>query len=376
VAEPVRPRVVLASNGTFNILAFRTGLIRALQAAGYEPIVVAPRDSGTEARMAELGVRQIEVRLSRKGLNPLADLALVLSYRRLLRRLRPLALLGFTIKPNIYGALAAKGLNVPALPNVSGLGTVFIRGGILQALVVGLYRRAFRRLRTVFFQNPDDRALFVEHGIVRPGQARLIPGSGIDLQQFQPAPLPRQPVFLLIARLLGDKGVREYAEAARLLGKALPEARFQLLGPFDEQNATAIGRRELDEWLEQGIVEYLGPTEDVRPFIAAASVVVLPSYREGMPRSLLEGAAMGRPLVATDVPGCREIVEEGRTGYLCAARDAASLADAMRRMAMLPHEAREEMGRAAREKVQDEFSEELVIRAYLDELEQLRRERS
>ena len=232
-----------------------------------------------------------------------------------------------------------------------------------------LYRIAFRRSPVVFFQNGEDRQLFIERQIVREEQARVLPGSGVDLERFTPAPSVNGPaVFLLIGRLLRDKGVVEFVEAARLLRSEMPNARFQLLGPIDEGNRTAISNAELDEWVRSGVIEHLGTSDDVRPFIGAATAVVLPSYREGMPRSLLEAAAMERPLIAADVPGCRDIVEDGVNGYLCAVRDADSLASAMRRLAQLPLAQRVAMGQAARREVQDRFSEELVVRAYLDVL--------
>jgi glycosyltransferase involved in cell wall biosynthesis len=372
-----RRRVVLVANSTWNIVNFREGLIGAVREAGYEPIVIAPDDPGVKDRMAALGVERYEVRLDRGGLNPFADLRLLLSYRRLLGELRPAAFLGFTIKPNIYGTLAAKSLKIPAIPNVSGLGTAFIGGGPLERIVAGLYRVAFRGLRSVFFQNPDDQALFIERRIIRADQAKLIPGSGINLDRYRPAPIPDGPfTFLLIARLLGDKGVREYVAAAKLLRPQVPGVRFQLLGPLDEQNRTAIARAELDEWVAEGAIEYLGPAEDIRPAIAQASAVVLPSYREGMPRSLLEAAAMGRPLVATDVPGCRHLVDEGVTGFLCEAKNAASLANALQKMVHASPAERQAMGETARKRVQAEFSESLVIRAYLDALEQVGAARS
>jgi len=317
--------------------------------------------------MRALDVERIAIRINRAGMNPFADLKLFAEYRRLLRQLRPAAYLGYTIKPNVYGSLAAASLGIPALPNVSGLGTAFIRGGMLQSIVTRLYRFGFARAPVVFFQNDEDRRLFVERQIVRPGQARVLPGSGVDLAQFEPAPLPDgPPVFLLIARLLRDKGVVEFVEAARALRSITPDARFQLLGPIDEGNRTAITRAELDSWTSEGVVEYLGTTDDVRPFIAAASAVVLPSYREGLPRSLLEGAAMGRPLIAADVPGCRDVVEEDVNGYLCAPRDADALAGAMRHLANLSEAEQLAMGKAARRRVQERFSEEIVVRAYLD----------
>ena len=370
-------RVVLAANSSWNIVNFRAGLIRALKREGYEPVVVAPLDEAAESRMGELGVERIVVGIERSGLNPIADLRLLGEYRRILKRLRPAALLGFTIKPNIYGCIAARSLGIAAIANISGLGTVFIKRGLLLAFVTRLYRLGLSRAAVVFFQNPDDRALFIERTMVRPEQARLLPGSGVDLDRFAPAPQPLgPPTFLLIARLLGDKGVREFVEAARSLRAELPDARFQLLGPIDEGNRTAIARAEIDAWVGQGVVDYLGETDDVRPFVAAASAVVLPSYREGLPRSLLEAAAMARPLITTDVPGCREVVEDGINGFLCEVRDSESLAKAMRKLAEMPVSKRSAMGDAGRRKVQEQFSETVVIRAYLDALDTLAGERS
>lgn len=364
--------IVLSANSDWNIANFRTGLIRALRGAGYEPAVLAPFDPAADRRMRELDVERIEVKIDRSGINPLADLRLLSEYRKLLKRLRPAAYLGYTIKPNIYGSMAAASLGIPAIPNVSGLGTAFIRAGPLQQIVTRLYRMAFRRAPAVFFQNGEDRQLFVDRHIVRADQAQVLPGSGVDLKRFAPAPvMDGPPVFLLVGRLLRDKGVIEFLEAARQLRVVLPDARFQLLGPIDDGNRTAVARVELDHWAAEGVVEYLGTTDDVRPFIAAATAVVLPSYREGLPRSLLEAAAMARPLIAADVPGCRDVVEDGVNGYLCAVRDANSLASAMLRLAGLPGERRLAMGEAARRTVQERFSEKLVLTAYLDTLARL-----
>jgi len=201
---------------------------------------------------------------------------------------------------------------------------------------------------------------------------RLLPGSGVDLDRFQPRPLPAGPAtFLFIGRLLGDKGVRELIEAGRIVRKSRGDVRLQLVGAIDEGNRTAVSRFELDRWINDGLVEYLGETEDVRPFIERATAVILPSYREGLPRSLLEGAAMGRPLIATDVPGCREVVEDGVNGFLCTVRDPYSLAKSMERLLTLSPDERGAMGVAARRMVEQRFSEQLVIDAYLDELGKL-----
>lgn len=368
---PSRTLAISANTGWY-IANFAQGLIRGLSDAGYRLVIVAPeaRPGEAAACAAELGVEWVVLGIDRAGLNPLADLRLLREYRSILKQLRPLAYLGFTIKPNLYGSLAARSLGIPSIANINGLGTAFIRGGALERLVTGLYRAALRHRQTVFFHNPDDRSLFIARNIVTAAQARLVPGSGIDLKRFPAAPLPDGPLrFLLIGRMLRDKGVREFVEAGRMLRAELPQARFQLLGGIDEGNRTAIGRDELDSWIAEGIVDYLGETGDVRPFIANASVAVLPSYREGLPRALLEAAAMGRPLIATDVPGCREVVEEGVNGLLCAARDSADLAGAMREMAGLPRAALEAMAAASRHKVQERFSAQRVVRAYLDVLD-------
>jgi len=376
VPSPPR-RVVLAANSSWNIVNFRAGLIRALKAGGYEPVVLAPLDQAAEERMDSLGVERIALDIDRSGLNPLADLRLLRTYRSVLRRIRPFACLTFTIKPNIYGCIACGRLGIPALANISGLGTVFIKRGPMVTMVSLLYRFGLRRAATIFFQNPDDRDLFIQRRLARPAQARLLPGSGVDLDRFRPAQLPPGPVtFLFIGRLLGDKGVRELARAARQLRRARPEVRVQLLGPIDEGNRTAISRSELDRWIKEGAVDYLGETDDVRPFIARATAVVLPSYREGLPHSLLEAAAMGRPLIATDVPGCRAVVVDGENGFLCAARDPDSLEASMKRLADLPDSERSAMGMASRSRAEAEFSEAVVIGAYLEALGKIDASRS
>jgi glycosyltransferase involved in cell wall biosynthesis len=368
-------RVVLAANSSWNIVNYRKGLIRALKTQGYEPIVVCPLDPADEERMQKLEVERVPVAMNRSGLNPFAELRLLLTYRRILRRLEPIALLSFTIKPNVYGCLAAG--RVAAFANISGLGTVFIRRGLLLGLVLLLYRFALKRAALVFFQNPDDRELFLQRRLVRPDQARLLPGSGVDLDHFRPAPLPTGPAtFLFIGRLLADKGVRELIEAARTLRRNHPDVRVRLLGPIDDGNRTAITRAELDGWLGEGVVDYLGETDDVRRFIANTTAIVLPSYREGLPLSLLEAGAMGRPLIATDVPGCRHVVEDGRNGFLCVVRDSNSLAECMERFVNLSDEEQLAMGLASRRKVEAEFSEAIVIDAYLSALGKLHASRS
>jgi len=366
-------KAAVSINTSWNIVNFRACLVRALQARGFEVAAVSP-DDGYTARLSGLGCRHVPLAMDNKGTSPLKDAALLFRYLRLLRRERPDIYLGWTIKPNVYGSLAARMLGIPTINNVSGLGTAFLRDGWLTRVVKLLYRMALNRSACVFFQNRDDRDLFIGARLVRPEQARLLPGSGVDLDRFAAAPLaPRTadegPVFILIARLLWDKGVGEYVEAARRVKARESRARFLLLGFLDVENRTAVPRETVEEWKREGIVFYLGQTDDVRPHIAAADCVVLPSYREGTPRSLLEAAAMARPLIATDVPGCREVVDDGINGWLCKAKNAEDLADKMLRFIAASQEQRLEMGRQSRLKAEREFDERVVIDAYLDAID-------
>ena len=369
-------RIVLTANTGWYLKNFRLGLIRALVERGYKVWVLAPEDKYFAA-LAEIGATPVHLPINGKGLNPVEDLRLISAYRRQLRELRPDMLLAFTIKPVIYAGLAASRLGIPYVSTITGLGTAFIREGWLTRVAEILYRRSLRDAVKVFFQNQDDRDLFVERRLVDPQRALLVPGSGIDLQRFQTTHLPStgagKAIFLLIGRMLRDKGVLEFVDAARILKRDFPEAHFRLLGAADAANRTAIARRELDAWQAEGVIEYLGESDDVRAQIAAADCVVLPSYREGIPRVLLEGAAMGRPLVATDVPGCRELVGEGINGFLCAARSVQGLAAAMRRIIEMEPAARTMLGAAGRRLAEQDYDERRVIATYCNVLSELDR---
>lgn len=360
--------VLISINASWNIVNFRKGLVTALRDAGYRVVVAAPEDDYS-GEVRAMGVDYIPLPMDKQGLSPFKDLLLLARYHQLLRTVQPAVYLGYTAKPNIYGSLACHALGVPVINNIAGLGTAFIRKGWLARLVTRMYRAALRRSRTVFFQNSDDLDLFLSRGIVRPHQTRLLPGSGIDLHRFRPSAEDARSGsafrFLLVARLLWDKGVGEYVAAARRLRQELPEARCQLLGSADAENRTAISRQQVDEWVEEGVIDYLGHADDVRPFIAAADCVVLPSYREGLPRVLLEAAAMAKPLIATDVPGCRHLVQHRKNGLLCAVRDADALAEVMLEMVHMPVEERRRMSAFARQHVEDQYDERIVIDRYL-----------
>ena len=359
-------KILFSVNAAWNIWNFRKPLVEALIADGHSVTVLAPWDD-TAPRLEAIGCRVRHLEMSVKGLNPARDLGLLLRLRRIFGETNPDIVLSFTIKNNIFGALAAKTLGLPFIPNVTGLGTAFLSGGVLEKLAVSLYKIAFRGLPVVFLQNNEDRELFLGRGLVLQNQARLLPGSGIDLARFASAPWPEEadaPIFLMIARLLRNKGVLEYVDAARRVKETHPAARFQLLGAAETENRSAIGRETVRKWEAEGVIEYLGTVDDVRPFIAAAHCIVLPSYREGAPRTLIEAAAMARPVIATDVPGCRAVVEEGRTGFLCEVRSGESLALACQAFLALGQADRVQMGEAGRAKMARDYDQRLVVDAY------------
>ena len=366
-----RGTIVVAANASWNLVNFRAPIIRALVAQGWRVVAAAPPDDATR-ELCGIGVEFEPIAVDSKGLSPLNDLALAARYRALLRRVRPDAFLSFTPKPNIFGSIAAQACGVPAIATVTGLGTGFLSGRALQGLVTILYRLAFRRSRRVFFHNSDDLDLFVGKRLVAEGRAALVAGSGIDLAHFAPAgrkAAGRPPVFLFIGRFLRDKGVEEFIAAAGLV-KRERQAAFQMIGAI-EDHPKGASRELVEAAAARGDVELLGTTGDVRPFIANADCVVLPSYREGLPRVLLEAGAMATPVIASDVPGCRQAVDDGVTGLLCEARSAGSLAAAITQFADMGFEEQAAMGDKGRAKAEREFSQERVVAAYLDALEGL-----
>lgn len=354
--------VLLLASYAPSLVNFRGPLIAEMVRRGWRVTAAAPDfDPATRARVAALGAHPVEVPMARTGMNPLADLAYRKSLIALFRRVKPDVLLAYTIKPVIWGLLAARAAGVSrSVALITGLGYAFTdgTGGGLKRMLAGimaasLYRLALVRADRVLFQNPDDRDLFLERGLLRDrGQISVVDGSGVDLDHYRPAPLPDAPIFLMIGRLLGAKGVREYSEAVARLRVRHPGARFQLVGWRDE-GPDALTDEELQGFITGG-VEFLGRLDDVRPAIAGARIYVLPSYREGMPRSVLEAMAMGRPVITTDAPGCRETVVDGVNGLRVPPRDAGALEAAMERLIQYPHLAAE-MGLASLERVRARY---------------------
>jgi glycosyltransferase involved in cell wall biosynthesis len=360
-------KIAVIANSGWYLYNFRRTLMHSLIAGGHEPVAISPVDDYAQ-RLSRQGFVHRPLKLAPSGTNPLRELATLLDLRSLLARENIEVAFTFTPKPNIYTGLAARGLGLTHVPNVSGLGRVFIRPSSLTPLVRTLYRFAFQGARTVVFQNEDDRRTFIGQGLVESHRTLRVPGSGVDLHCFAPPEndAPDEPVvFLLVARMLWDKGVGEFVAAARSLRRQHPNVRFELLGSARSDNPAAIPIDTLRQWQDEGLVAYFDHVDDVRPHIARSHCVVLPSYREGVPRTLLEAAAMARPLIATDVPGCRDTVDDGVNGFLCLPADSGSLEAAMRRFLELTVSERSAMGYRGRRKVEREFDEKVVLSTYL-----------
>jgi glycosyltransferase involved in cell wall biosynthesis len=365
----MKARTALVCNSSWAMVNFRLPVLLAMRDAGRRPVVIAPDDGGVELLGRE-GIEFVPWKLEGRGTNPLSELFAIIGLFRALARLKPGLVIDYTIKPAMYGSLLSPLLGFHAIAVVTGLGLVFIEKGAKGALIKGLYGFALRFSRSIWFLNEDDRRLFLKEGLGRPGAGAVMPGEGVDAAWFAPrspgpdSPARRGPVFLMLSRLLRDKGIREYLEAAREVKKDFPGAVFRLAGVLDEKASAALSRQELEASVSEGSVEYLGMLPDVREAIAESDFVVLPSYREGLPRCLLEAASMGKPLVATDVAGCRELVREGWNGFLAEARSAESLRLALLKACALGTEDARAMGSRGRELVLKKYEMRKVLDFY------------
>ena len=375
-------KIIVLGNQAKAMSNFWSVLIRHMRRAGHEVVCCAPPgDANAEATLTAQGARMRHYSLDRKGLNPLSDLRTTLELFKLFKDEKPDLLFASTIKPVIYGCMAARAAGVPHIyATITGLGYAFEADTFLKKCVnrLGrlLYRGALSGAEGVFFQNHDDITVFKQSGILGP-KARVLTarGTGVDTKRFAPSPfanytdqgsLNGPPVFLLVARLLEAKGLPEYAEAARMLKARHPEARFQVLGP-PEKGLGSVSLEQLHAWQQQGCIEYLGETSDVRPYVAAAHVHVLPSWREGTPTSIMAGMSMGRPAVVTDAPGCSEVVRPGVNGYLVPVRDPQALASAMEAFIISPQDIAR-MGQAGRQLALSEFDAEKVAARILQDM--------
>lgn len=361
-----RPIACLSANTTWYVVNFRSRLIASLIKQGWRVVVLSPPDRHV-SRLIACGAEHVPITLDNAGTNPLKEMRTLLRLRQAIAQIGPSVVLTFTPKINIYLSMVARTLGVPVIANISGLGRGFGSGGWLEQVSRALYRVALKWPQTVFFQNEEDRATFIDAGLVDAQRTVRLPGSGVDVERFSPRPKPEPGPFrfMLVARLLWAKGVGEFVEAARIVKAQHPEVEFVLAGFIDEGNEAAVPRATIESWEQEGLVKYLGSFDDMVPVYAQADCVVLPSYyREGVPRSLLEAASMGKPVITTDSVGCRDTVEDGVTGWLVGARDAQALADTMNHLLKMPHEQAAVVSLQARQRILAEFDEQIVLEAY------------
>lgn len=365
--------IALIENNILATHTIRQTLTRRLMDEGYRVTILTTGAPESLELARKNGFTVVDVQSSNQ--NPLDIIRYISNIRKALKSIQPDVCLTFTIRPAIWGNFVTRRLGIPTITNITGIGPLFDQHNLAYRTARTLYKFILKKTAVIFFQNTDDRQLFIDNRFVTPEKAQLIPGSGIDYRYY--VPMPEIPVaqpfrFLFISRLIKDKGVLEYVEAARRL-KGKINAQFQIVGPVWLQNLreNIISMDDVKQWEKEGIIEYAGEQQDVRPFIAAASAVVLPSYREGTSNVLLEASAMEKPCITCDTTGCREIVTDGVTGFLCEVRNAADLADKMEKLFHLSPEEQTAMGKRAREKVIKEFDKQIVVDAYLEAIRQL-----
>lgn len=365
-------RIALVANSSWNIYNFRGELIKSLSEQGADIHIIAPRDKYSR-EFIRAGYHYYAIKMDGNSVNPFNELLSIAELFKLYKEIRPDIVLHFTIKPNIYGALAAWLLKIPVINTICGLGTVFLNNSYTSKIAMLLYYLIFRYPRKIMFHNDEDRKLFVSKGLVKEEKTEVIPGSGVNLQKFKPGEKPsnQEFTFIMISRMIRDKGVVEYVEAAKILRKRNFKARFLLMGTKQQDHKRGISEELIDSWIKEGSIEYLGATDDVRPFIDQADCVVLPSYREGASRILLEGAAMAKPLIASDTPGCNNIVTDQVNGFLCNVRDSEDLSKKMLKMLNLSQDRLRMIGDKGRSKVEAEFSDLIVSERYLNNIREI-----
>ena len=357
--------ILVLTNSIDGLHSFRKEVIKALVDRGYEVTISAPKMVAKADYFRKIGCVIELMDFNRRGMNPLADFKQMLNYWQMIKRLKPAAVLTYTIKPNIYGGMAARMCGVPQLANVTGLGDAVENGGWMHQLTITLYKMGLSKARRIFFQNESNRNYYIKKRIATENSV-LLPGSGVNLKHhvYQKYPVDDGTIkFLFIGRMLKDKGTEEYLETAKAIKAKYPNTEFQIVGSVEGDY-----QKQLDELVPEGTITFLGRQNDVRPFIGAVHCTIMPSYHEGMSNVNLESAANGRPVITTDVPGCRETVDDGKTGYLCEAKSAESLMSAVERFIAVPYSKKVLMGQEGRKKVEKEFDRQIVVDAYIDEL--------
>lgn len=364
-------KIFLVSNTSWYLYNFRLPLIKGLISRGYQVFALSPEDTYVKY-LRDYGIKHIHIKMSRSGINPFEDIFLFIKLSNIYKRYKPDVIQNFTIKPVIYGTFAAQMSKINYIYNmIPGLGYVFTGNSLkkfwVRKVVRFLYRRSLLFSKHIYFQNQDDRDYFIKHKIVDKEKTSIVPGTGVDTDLFSPGKREQKEgiTFILVARMLWDKGIKEFVDAAYRLRKQYQDISFWLLGPVDMQNPRGISSEQLENWNKEGIVKYLGMTDNVKSYLEKADVIVLPSYyREGIPLSLLEASAMGMPIITTDSVGCREVVEDGKNGYLVPAKDSVALSSFMERFISNP-ELAFRMGKASRKMALTKFDAKKVVKEIL-----------
>ena len=364
--------LLISVNTSWNAYNFRKKLILSLLENKHQVYVLAPFDCYTP-KLELFGLTCIDIKINQNGVNPLVDFQLIRNYYQVFKKVNPDLILSYTIKPNIYGNLAARMLSIPTINNISGLGTIFIKKTVISYIGRLLYKIGLASSSHVFFQNNEDRQLFIKYKLIKSTKNSVIPGSGVDTTYFKSNRTTNLGNrFLFVGRLIRDKGVIEFLDAALKILQTYPHKQFFLIGELDCNNKTALNKSNLDYYLNQSSqIQYLGKTDDIKSILGEVDVMVLPSYREGLSKSLIEAAAMSLPIITTDVPGCREVVEHKFNGILCQAKSTSSLENAILDMILLSNETRHFMGLNGRLKVIDTFSNTIVIKTYLQKIKNI-----
>jgi glycosyltransferase involved in cell wall biosynthesis len=366
--------ILITANTAWCVHNFRLAVVQGLLDAGCRVTLLAPQDKYRDV-LKGIGCECIDIEMDRNGLSPVGDIKFLFALKNSFRTIQPDAIISYTIKNNIYGAIAARQKSIPFIAMVPGLGNAFATGNWLQKVASLLYKFAFKKVHKVLFLNHENRAVFLRRGLIDQDRSMVMVGEGVNLSQFafQEMPSGEEPrVFLFCARLLYDKGVGDFVAAAKTIRTQYPSTRFQIVGKLAQSHPQGVSQKALDEWIADGDIDYLGETNDVRPYISSAHCVVLPSYyKEGMSRILMESAAIGRPIITTDQPGCRETVVNQETGFLCEPQNVDDLCDCINRVIKLPAADLREMSSKARKLAVKQFDERDRVTTYLEMLNEL-----
>lgn len=358
-------RILIIANLDLGLYKFRKALIQRLLDDGNDVYISLPNGTLVK-KMEAMGCHFIETKVDRRGINPVTDFGLMLSYWNIMRNIKPDLVISYTIKPNIYGGMVSRLLRIPYAVNITGLGTAFQSEGFVKKLVTFLYKLSCRKAKTIFFENTGNQKVFLENNIIRKNQSCILSGAGIDLEEYPYTPYPkeRSPIhFLFIGRIMKEKGMDELLEAAQHIKNEFLDTVFDIVGPMEDDY-----KNQIESLVKHGIIRYHGYQEDVKLLIKKSHCFVLPSYHEGMANTLLEAGSMGRPLITSRIHGCMEAVEEGKSGYLIKVQDEEELEDAIREFIRLPYEEKEKMGQASRRMMERRFDKRKVVEKTVEQL--------